>query len=789
MFMNYLRIALRNIRRHKGYSFINIFGLAIGLTCCLLILLWVQDELSYDKFHQNAENIYRIEQEQDYSGRLYHVNVTPYPCAPVWKDEVPEIIDATRYANCGGRSLRYGEKSFVENEVTAVDPAFFTMFDYPLLKGDRHSVMNEKYSIVIDEKTAKKYFGSENPVGKTLIYDSQYNLTVSGILKKAPTNSILTPEILIHLELTKELGTYVDSWGSNNILSFVLLQDNANITDVNDKITTVVNNHKEENKTTKFMVNPLTRIHLFGFFGFDHNPVAIKFVYIFSIIAGFVLLIACINFMNLATARSANRAREIGMRKVVGALRKNLILQFIGESILLSLFAVLISILFVLLLLPVFNTIAGKEIQLNALFNSRFILGILLITIITGLVSGSYPALFLSGFKPVKVLKGNHAIGHSQLLRRILVIIQFSLSVILIIGTLIIYKQLHFMRSKDLGFKQEHVIAISMQGNVKNSYQSLKQELVPIPEVLNVTASSNRPTRIGSNAGGIQWDGKDPEMNIVVGMNSVDYDFIETMQIEMLEGRAFSRDFSNDVSDEDLSTFMINETLAKIIGKEPILNEKINFIGIEGTIVGVMKDFHFKSVHTGIEPLALFGYPEWFQYILIRLSPGDISKSLKAVEKVWNRVLPDAPFDYRFLDEDFDRMYRTETSMSQLVKYFAILAIIIASLGLFGLASFTAEQRMKEIGIRKVLGASVQNLVLLMTGQFTKWVLIADLIAFPAAYYIMKKYLEQYAYRIELSFSVFLLAGILALVVALLTVGFQAIKAAIINPAKTLKYE
>jgi len=788
MFKNYLKIALRNIQRHKGYSFINIFGLAIGLTCCLLILLWVQDELSYDKFHEQAANIYRIEQEQNYSGRKYHVNVTPYPCAPVWKDEIPEILDATRYANCGSRSLRYGEKAFVESNVQAVDPAFFTMFDYPLLRGDRHAVMNEKYSIVIDEKTADKYFGNENPVGKTLIYDSQYNLTVTGVLKKAPSNSILKPEILVHLELTKELGEYNDSWGSNNILSFVLLQENANITDVNNKITTVVNNHKKKN-TNIFMVDPLTRIHLYGFFGFDHNPVAIKFVYIFSIIAGFILLIACINFMNLATARSANRAREIGMRKVVGASRKNLIFQFIGESILLSLFAVLISILFVVLLLPVFNTIAGKEILWKALFNGQFIFGLLLITVITGLVSGSYPALFLSGFKPVTVLKGNLTGGRSQLLRRILVIIQFSLSVILIIGTLVIYKQLHFMRSKDLGFDQEHVIAISMQGDIKNSYQTLKQELVPIPEVLNVSASSHRPTNIGSNAGGIQWDGKDPEMDIVVGMSSVDYDYIETMQIEMLEGRAFSRDFPNDVSNDNVNVFMINETLAKIIGKDPIINETIKFIGIEGSIVGVMKDFHFRSIHNSIEPLALFGYPKYFNHILIRLAPGDVTKSLDTVEKVWNRVLPNAPFDYRFLDEDFEWMYRTETSMSQLVKYFAILAIIIASLGLFGLASFTAEQRMKEIGIRKVLGDSVRNLVLLMTGQFTKWVLIADLIAFPAAYFIMKKYLEQYAYRIELSVSVFLLAGVLALVVALLTVSFQAIKAAIMNPAKTLKYE
>ena len=787
MFKNYLKIALRNIRRHKGYSFINIFGLAIGLTCCLLILLWVQDELSYDKFHTQAANIYRVEQEQNYSGRMYHVNVTPYPCVPVWKEEIPEIIDATRYANCGGRSLRFGNKSFIENNVQAVDPAFFIMFDYSLSKGDRHSVMDEKYSIVIDEETAEKYFGDENPLGKTLIYDNQYNLTVTGVLNKVPDNSILQPKILIHLELTKDLGEYVDSWGSNNILSFVLLQDNANISDVNAKISTVVNNHKEQN-TNIFMVNPLIRIHLFGFFGFDHNPVAIKFVYIFSIIAGFVLLIACINFMNLATARSANRAREIGMRKVVGALRNNLILQFIGESLFMSLLAVLISLVFVILLLPVFNNIANKAIQAQMLFSEQFVIGLLLITLITGIISGSYPALFLSGFKPVMVLKGKLTTGRSQLLRRILVIIQFSLSVILIIGTMIIYKQLDYMLSKDLGFDREHVIGISTQGAVKNSYQTLKKELVPLPEVLNVTASSHHPANIGSNAGGIQWEGKDPEKNIVVGMCSIDYDFIETMKIQIIEGRSFTSNF-NDVSSEDVSTFLINETLAKIIGKEPIVGEKIKFIGIEGTIVGVMKDFHFKSIHNSIEPLAMFGYPNYFNVLLIRLAPGDISRSLQAVEKVWNSVLPNTPFEYHFLNEDFERMYRTETSMGKLVKYFAILAIIIASLGLFGLASFTAEQRMKEIGVRKVLGASVQNLVFLMTSQFTKWVMIANLIAFPAAYYIMKRYLEQYAYRIDLSVSVFLIAGILALIVALLTVSFQAIKAAIMNPAKTLKYE
>ncbi len=788
MFKNYFKIAIRNILRHKGYSFINIFGLAIGLACCLLILLWVQDELSFDKFHANADNLFRVEQEQNYSGRLYHVNVTPYPCAPVWKDEIPEIVAAVRYAWSGGRPLRFGDKVFFENDVQAVDPAFFTMFDYPLLQGDREVVMNDPYSIVIDEETAKKYFGDENPIGKTMLYDNQYNLTVTGLLKQAPSNSTINPKILIHFEMTKELGEYNESWGSNSIRTFVQLQKNAIIEDVNRKITDIVTSHNEKSLTV-YMVTPFTNIHLYGFFGFDHDPVGIKFVYLFSIIAAFVLLIACINFMNLATARSANRAREIGMRKVVGAFRKNIILQFIGESILLSFIAVMISLIFVLLLLPAFNTIASKDIQGEALFQSQFLLGLLIITIITGLVSGSYPALFLSGFKPVKVLKGNLASGKSHLLRRILVIIQFSLSIILIIGTMVIYRQLNFMRSKDLGFDQERVISISMRGEIKNSYESLKQELVQLPEVLGVTASSHRPTNIGSNAGGIQWDGKDPDMDIVVGTNSIDYDYIETMKIPMLAGRSFSRNFPYDVSNDSINALIINETLAKIIDKDPIINQNVRFMGVNATIVGVMKDFHFKSVQNIIEPLACFGYPNWFSTILIRLGQGDVTKNLSAVEKVWNRVLPNFPFEYHFLDEDFEWMYRTEAGMSQLVKYFSILAIIIACLGLFGLASFTAEQRMKEIGIRKVLGASVSRLVLLMTSQFTIWVLIANAIAFPLAYLIMHNYLKNYAYRINLGIGLFLIAGVATLAIALITVSFQAVKAAIMNPADILKYE
>jgi len=788
MIRNYFKIAFRNIWRHKGYSFINIFGLAIGLACCLLILLWVQDELGYDTFHAQANNLYRVEQDQDYSGRLYHVNVTPWPCIPAWKEEIPEVVDATRYGWCGGRSFRFGEKSFMENEVQAVDPAFFTMFDYPLIKGNRNTILDDPHSVVINEETAEKYFGEANPIGQVLTVDNQFQLTVTGVLGKASRSSILDPVILISIEFAKDLDSYNEGWGNNSIISFVLLQENTESSLINGKLTAVVNNHRSENSHTKFSVRPITDVHLRGYFGFSDSGQTIVYIYIFSIIAGFVLLIACINFMNLATARSANRAREIGIRKVVGAQRKNLIYQFIGESLILSFLAAVVALLFVNLLLPAFNDIASKEIDVSALLQGNFIMGLLIITLITGIIAGSYPALFLSAFRPVKVLKGQLTTGRSYTLRKVLVIFQFTLSILLTVGTLVIYQQLNFMRSKDLGFNQEHVIAVGIRGDIGKSYESLKAELSQVPQVLGVSASSHRPTNIGSNSGGVDWDGKDPELELVVGMSSVDFDYIETMGITMVEGRAFSKEFLTDLATNDNIAFIINETLARIIDKESIINENLQFLGDEGPIIGVMKDFHFRSVHNEIEPLAIFVYPEWFSTMLIRLAPGH-STSLAAVEKTWNRVLPNAPLDYRFLDEDLEWMYRIEIGMSKLVKYFSILAIIIACLGLFGLASFTAEQRTKEIGIRKVLGASAANLVMLLSNQFTKWVLIANVIAFPIAYLILSKYLENYAYRIDLGVGPFLLAGVLALVIALITVSLQAVKAALANPVDALKYE
>lgn len=790
MFTNYFKIALRHLWRNKIYSFINVFGLAIGLTCSFLVMLLIQDELSYDRFHAKSNKLYRIEQDQFYDGEPYHVNVTPWPCVPSWKADIPEVLDATRAGNCGGRSFRWEDQAFIENNVMAVDPAFFTMFDFELQRGDPNSVLNDPFAVVIDESTASKYFGDNDPLGEVLTVDKQFKLTVTGVVKKAPRNSSIRPVIMVSIEFAKQLGEYNEGWGNNSIRSYALLHENADVAEVNRKLTEVVNNHRENESKTKYMAAPLTGIRLHGYFGFNDRGEALQRIYMFSVIAAFVLLIASINFMNLSTARSANRAREIGIRKVVGAYRRNLILQFLGESMLLTLFSVILSIGFVYMVLPVFNSISGKMLSISLLLQKDSILLLIAITLITGLFAGSYPAIFLSSFKPIKVLKGNLSHGTSQYMRKGLVIVQFTLSILLIIATIIVQQQLNFSRSKDLGFDKENVIAINISGEKRNSYEALRRGLANSAHVVSVTASSHRPTNIGSNSGGIEWDGKDPDQSLIVSMSAVDFDYVETLGIDMVEGRSFSRKFGSDPANDDGGgSFMINEALVKIIGKDQIINESLSFIGIEGPIVGIMGNFHFKSMRQEIEPLAVAIIPPYFNNVLIRLAPGDATESLVSVEKIWDEVYAGIPFEYQFLDEDLDRMYRVDRSIGRLIKYLAIIAIIIAYLGLFGLASFTAEQRSKEIGIRKVLGASMPHLVYLLTIQFAKWVAISCLIAFPLAYYALSSYLQNFAYRIDIGYMPFVIAGSLAFTIALLTVSFQAARAALANPVDSLKYE
>jgi ABC-type antimicrobial peptide transport system permease subunit len=784
MIKNYIKVTLRNIFKHKGYALINIAGLAIGMACCLLISIWVLDELSYDRFHANASELYRVEENQHYSGRIYHVTVTPYPLAPALKEEIAGIKDAARVVWAGGHLFRYGEKAFFESDIRGVDPSFLRMFSFPLLKGDRAAALDSPYSMVITEKIAEKYFSGEDPLGKVISLNNQYEFTVTGVLKKIPHNSSLQFDILVPYAYLEKAGRTNDSFGSNSIWTFVQLEEQASMTQVNESIFGFIRARVPQS-VTDLELMPYTRIHLHAYFGFEKTMGPIGYVYIFSIIALFVLIIACINFMNLATARSAKRAKEVGLRKVVGALRGHLIRQFYGESVVFAVIALVFAVGIVTLLLPAFGSLAGKELSWNVSGIGGILTGLIGLTLFAGVMAGSYPALFLSSFQPVRVMRGTLKSGAGAVnFRRILVVFQFVLSIGLIIGTTVVYNQLRFMQSKKLGWEKEHLIFIPLRAGIRESYPALKDELVKDGRILGVTGSSHLPSNIGSNSGGADWEGKDPEQQVLIGTNAVDFDFIDTLKIEMKEGRAFSRQHQSDKS----SSFLVNEEVAALMDKETVVGERFSFMGVEGQIVGVMKNFHFQAVREKIDPLALF-MGERIHYMLIRLAPGDVTSSLQTVERIWRRVVPNYPLDYRFMDEQFDRMYRVESKIGILLKYFTVLAVFIACLGLFGLVSFTAEQRTKEIGVRKVLGASVPQVTLLLCREFFWLVLAANVIAWPLAYFAMKGWLQNYAYRSGLSVGIFTMAMGLALLVALVSVSFQAVRAAVANPADALKYE
>ncbi len=789
MIRNYFLTATRNILRYKGFSIINILGLSVGIAATLLILLWVQDELSFDKFHKHADRLYQVEEDQYYSGEVYHVTVTPYPSGPVWREEIPEIENACRYQWSFGMLFNYGEKAFYEDNCLAVDSTFFSMFSFPLIKGNPNQLLREPFTAVLTEKAAEKYFGDEDPIGKSLNVNNQYEFTVNGIIEDPPGNSTLQFEILIPFDFLKEKGQYNDHWGSNSIRTYVLLDENAILDSVNSKLTRVVRSNVET--TTDFSVFPFTGVHLHQYFGYGHPTTAVIFVYIFSIIAAFVLIIACINFMNLSTAKSSTRAREIGMRKAVGGNRKNLVTQFLGESFLLTLLSMIIALILVSLILPIFNQIAGKELIFKDLLNANFIIGIVILTILTAFIAGFYPSLFLSSFKTVNVLKGEPVTGRgSGILRKVLVVFQFTLSIFLIIGTIVIYKQLIYIRNIDLGFDKEHVFYIYMRGEIGKNYEILKEEFSKNPQVKSVSATMHSPTHIGSNSGGADWDGKDPEMRVLIGYSAIDYDYIETMGIEMVAGRSFSRDYPSDRITDSTAAFLVNEEVVRIMGTDDPVGQRFDFAGRKGTIVGVMKDFHYHSARNKIEPLAIHCRKgEELSALVVKMGPGDITKAMDELEKTWHEILPIYPFDYIFLDQDYDRMYRTEERMGDIIKYFTILGVIIACLGLFGLAFFTAERRTQEIGIRKVVGAHVSTIIGLLSREFTFLVMFSCIIAVPVAYLVMNMFLNEFAFHTNLNWWIFALACLAALIIANLTVSFQAIRAALTNPAEALRYE
>jgi len=776
--------------KNKGFAFINIFGLAIGLAASLLILLWVQDELSYEKFNRNAENIYRVEEDQFYSGERYHVTVTPHPSGPVWKEKIPEIREQTRINRLPKLLFRQEEKVFFESSVIAADSGLFKVFTLPLQMGDPETALSSPKSIVLTEKLASKYFGDLNPVGKTLILENKFQFMVTGVMKDLPHNSMFTFEAVIPYSFLKEIGAISDSWGNNSILTFVLLEEGADIQAVNKKLTDVVLEYQPET-TTKYLLFPLLDIHLHSQFGYEISKGPVIVVFIFTLIAVFVLLIACINFINLSTAKASGRTKEIGIKKVTGADQKTMITQFMLESLFLVSVALVFALVLVGIALPLFNKISGKYFIISDLFQFKFVLSVIAVGFVAGLVSGIYPALYLSSFNPVAILKGAILSGKGNgRLRQVLVIVQFTLSILIAVSAIFMYRQLKYLQDKKLGFTKENLICIPMIGDMKPKYYTLKEELLKKPDIQGVTAARSNPVRTGSNSGGADWEGRDPEKRVLIGTNAVDYDYLQTMEMELASGRDFSREYISDFAKDTTGNFLVNEEVVKIMGDDNPIGKSFRFMGLRGRIVGVLKNFHFKGADQPIEPIAFaLAPPDYLNFILIRLAPGNITQALKTTGEVWENVIPEYPFDYFFIDEDYKKLFNTQVRLSTLLKYFTLLAVIIACLGLYGLSAYSAARRTNEIGIRKVMGAGLPAILWNMTREFLILILISLVIALPAGWIIVSNLLKQFANRTDMSFPVF--AGIAAgaVAVALVTVSFQAFRATLINPAVALKVE
>ncbi|MGD9345817.1 MAG: ABC transporter permease [Candidatus Aminicenantes bacterium] len=793
MVKNYLKITIRNIKKHKGYSFINISGLAVGMACCILILLWVKDELSYDRFHENVDTIYRVTEHQyNSSGDYFPVAVTPWPLAEALKNDFPEVIESTRLRILAGLLVSYKEKKFYERDLVAADPSFLKMFSFPLLEGDRTTALTEPNTILITEDAAGRYFGTEDPIGKILTFHNTYDFKVTGVLEDVPHNSHIQFDFLLPFESTLREFGWTDSWGTNNYTTYIQIADNASLQHISAKISEYLKKINEQTRT-KLVLQPLTDIHLHSDYAIDlygHTENTAIYVYAFSAIALFVLLIACINFMNLSTARSEKRSKEVGLRKVVGASRLNIISQFYGESLFLTLISFVSAIVLVYLLLPVFNNVSGKLLAFDSMREPVILIGLIGLMLITGIVSGSYPALVQSSFKPVDSIKGIVRKASSRpgksLFRRTLVVTQFTLSIMLIVGTLIVHKQIHYMLGKKLGYEKESMVYFVKRANVRSQYDAFKSELLSDPNITGVTASSDVPTYTVHSTSAFSWEGKDPETNFLIHQFSVDYNYIKTFNMNIIAGRDFSKDFPVDASTQ---SFIVNETAVKAMALENPIGSKFMLYRNSGQIVGVVADFHFKSLQKEIEPLVLRIEPQRDSYVFVKFKSGKAKEVIASVTKVYNQFNPDFPLRYTFLDEEVERLYNSEQKTKTIFNYFTFVAIFIASLGLFGLASYMAQQKTKEIGIRKVLGASILNIVTNLSREFVFLVCVANAIAWPLAYLAMNEWLHNFAYRIKMDPFLFIYAGLVSTLLALLTVSYHTIKSALVNPVNSIRYE
>jgi putative ABC transport system permease protein len=797
MLSNYLKTALRNIKKYKIYSLINIAGLAIGMACCILIILFVQDELSFDRYHEKADRIYRVVDSLDIpepTNRYFALSSAPF--APTLKNEFPEVEDAVRFFLGRRRMVSKDEKKYYEDGIIFADASLFRIFTIPLVKGNPQTALENPHTIVISESMALKYFGSEEPMSQTLKINGE-DFSITGIMEDMPRNSHFHADIFASMITQEQIPTvqenYFQSWAKHEFYTYLLLREGSSAEELQAKLPGFIQKYAAQQvktilgSTLSSRLQPLKSIHLHSHLQYEISPNGdIKYIYVFSVIAAFILLIACVNFMNLATARSAHRSKEVGIRKVVGASRNQLVKQFLGESLVYSFFALVLSFIMVKFALPSFNSLAGKEIDIMELGNVIFLGSVIFILFFVGFLSGSYPAFFVSRHQPANVLKGSSgARSGRSLLRKGLVVLQFGISIFLIIATGVVMDQLDFLRNRKLGFDKKQVVVVTIRDNsLRKNSEAIKADLMQNPHILDATVAIGVPGGViaGDAVRLLTPEGK---KTITVRMIYTDYDYLKTMGMEIVEGRDFSKEMSTDANE----AFVVNEAAVRQLQLEDPLETQIEWDDKRGKIIGVVKDFQFQSLKDEITPLFIHIWPQNTYIYAIRISPKDISGTLAFIENKWKELDPAHPFEYSFMDESFDKLYRSEERLGQIFSIFSLLAIFIASLGLFGLSLYMAEQRTKEIGIRKVLGSSVGRIFVLLSKEYAFLVLIANVIAWPAAYLLMQKWLQNFAYRVAIQSWVFVFSAAAAFFIALATISFQVIKAAMADPVKSLRYE
>lgn len=788
MFRNYFKTAWRSLRNNKMYSFINITGLAASLAVSILLLLWVSDELSYDRFNVNAKNIYKLAAKFDEQNIW---NKTPAPIAVFAKKEVPEVENACRIKdNANVSMLAYKNKQFAVSNSCIADASLFGMFTFPFVEGNPQHPFTDAHSIVISQTTAKKFFGNEDAMGKVLEGDDKKVYRISGVMKDMPANSSIRYDMVFNFQqleqeydTTGSFKTLNTNWDVYSYDTYVLLKPAAGVIAVADKLSTIHrhNYNIQANAHLTYLLDPLTKLHLYSLDGKEQGMMVVR---IFFIIAVIVLLIACINYVNLVTARSIKRSKEISVRKIIGAGKKELFMQFFSESVLTFFISLVLATGIIYFIMPLYNNISGKNIVFKPW--SPNVLAVYGLTMLaTLLLAGIYPAITLSSFKPLEAMKGRlNAVTSKGNLRKMLVVVQFSFSIMLIASTIIIGKQLKYIRETNLGYNKENIFSFSMR-NINKHYDAAVNELLQQPGILGVTESGADIINNSSGTSDINWKGKrSDQQSFTIIQMPVERNFLQVMGIQLLEGKGFTG------SPSDSANFILNETAIKEMGiKEPVIGKPLSFQGINGVIAGVVKDFHFQDMHQQIPPLLMQYNKNWRDKIYVRTTGKDAPLALATAEKVWKEYNADYPFDYIFLDNEFNALYKTDIHVGQLFNCFAIITMLISCLGLFGLVTFTAEGKVKEIGVRKVLGAGIPDIVMLLSKEFLGLIVIAAAIAFPVAWYGLNKFLQGYAYRTELSWWVFVLAGIIALCIALITVSFQSIKAALANPVESLRTE